>query len=77
VGEALACGQWVLVSGHRVQLVEALCDRFGIPYITEVKSSETGAVLGYGLCVDSLHPESQARFHADSWHNGVVHHGRI
>jgi len=58
--------------GHRVQLVEALCDRFGIPYITEVKSSETGAVLGYGLCVDSLHPESQARFHADSWHNGVV-----
>jgi len=72
VHDALACGQWVLVIGHRVQLLEALCDRFGIPYITEVRASETGAVLGYGLCVDSLHPESQARFHAENWHNGVV-----
>ncbi len=72
VGNALADGQWVLVVGHRVQLVEALCHRFGIPYITEVRSSEFGAVLGYGLCVDSLHPESGARFNADSWHDGVV-----
>ena len=72
VGNALALGQWVLVVGHRVQLVEALCHRFGIPYITEVRSSEFGAVLGYGLCVDSLHPESQARFNAENWHNGVV-----
>jgi hypothetical protein len=72
VSDALENGQWVLVIGHRVQLVEALCDRFGIPYITEVKSSETGAVLGYGLCIDSLHPQSQARFTADNWHNGVV-----
>jgi hypothetical protein len=72
VHDALACGQWVLVVGHRVQLLEALCERFGIPYITEVRTSETGAVLGYGLCVDSLHPESQARFHAENWHNGVV-----
>lgn len=72
VRDALACGQWVLVVGHRVQLLEALCERFGIPYITEVRTNETGAVLGYGLCVDSLHPESQARFHAENWHNGVV-----
>ncbi len=72
VHDALADGQWVLVIGHRVQLVEALCHRFGIPYITEVRSSETGAVLGLGLCTDSLHPESQARFNAQNWHNGVV-----
>jgi len=72
VRDALASGQWVLVIGHRVQLVEALCHRFGIPYITEVRSSETGSVLGYGLCVDSLHPQSQARFHAENWHDGVV-----
>ncbi len=52
VGDALADGQWVLVVGHRVQLVEALCHRFGIPYITEVRTSETGSVLGYGLCVE-------------------------
>ena len=72
VHDAIAGGQWVLVVGHRVQLLEALCHRFGIPYITEVRSSETGAVLGYGLCIDSLHPESQARFNAQNWHNGVV-----
>jgi hypothetical protein len=72
VGDALANGQWVLVVGHRVQLLEALCARFGIPYITEVRSSDTGTVLGYGLCVDSLHPESSARFNADSWRDGVV-----
>lgn len=72
VSDALDLGQWVLVVGHRVQLLEALCERFGIPYITEVRSSDTGAVLGYGLCVDSLHPQSGARFNADNWHNGVV-----
>ena len=72
VGDAIADGQWVLVVGHRVQLVEALCHRFGIPYITEVRESEFGSVLGYGLCIDSLHPQSQARFNADSWHDGVV-----
>ncbi len=72
VAEAIANGQWVLVVGHRVQLVEALCHRFGIPYITEVRTSQTGAVLGYGLCVDSLHPQSQARFNADNWHDGLV-----
>ncbi len=72
VSDAIATGQWVLVIGHRVQLVEALCHRFSIPYITEVRSDDTGAVLGYGLCVDSLHPESQARFNAQNWHNGVA-----
>lgn len=72
VSDTLARGQWVLVPGHRVQLVEALCHRFGIPYVTEVRSSETGAALGYGLCIDSLHPGSQARFNAENWKNGVV-----
>ena len=72
VNDAFARGQWVLVPGHRVQLVEALCQRFGLPYVTEVKSSETGATLGYGLCVDSLHPGSQARFNAEGWKDGVV-----
>jgi hypothetical protein len=72
VSEAIANGQWVLVIGHRVQLVEALCHRFGISYVTEVRSSETGALLGFGLCIDSLHPKSQARFNAQNWHNGVV-----
>lgn len=72
VKQALAREQWVLVLGHRVRLVEALCQRFGLNYITEVRDSEIGAVLGYGLCLDSLHPASQARFNAVNWSDGVV-----
>ncbi len=72
VSEAISNGQWVLVIGHRVQLVEALCYRFGISYVTEVRLSETGALMGYGLCIDSLHPTSQARFNAENWHSGIV-----
>jgi len=57
VSDAIATGQWVLVIGHR-QLLSALCHRFSIPYRSQVVRH--CAVLGYGLCVDSLHPESQA-----------------
>lgn len=72
VEQALARQQWVLVIGHRVRLVEALCQRFGISYITEVKDNPEGVTLGYGLCLDSLHPTSQARFEATNWSDGVV-----
>jgi len=52
------CGQWVLVIGHRVQLWRHVI--VGIPYITEVKSSETGAVLGYGLALTVYTRKSSA-----------------
>lgn len=64
--------QKVLVLTHRVQLGEALCNRFGIDYVTELKTSETGGVLGYGLCVDSMHHQSSARFDSSDWSNAVV-----
>lgn len=72
VADAIASGQWVLVLTHRVQLGQALCQRFGVPYITETRTFEFGTVLGFGLCIDSLHPKSQARFTAENWHGGVV-----
>ena len=72
VSLAHARGQRVLVLTHRVQLGEALCNRFGIDYVTEIKTSPTGGVLGYGLCVDSLHQKSGARFNPDDWSNAVV-----
>jgi hypothetical protein len=40
--------------------------------VTQIKHSPTGATLGYGLCVDSLHPSSSARFEAENWHDGIV-----
>ncbi len=65
-------GKWVLLLTHRIQLGEALCQRVGLPYLTEIKTVEYGTVLGYGLCIDSLHPNSGARFNADNWQDGVI-----
>jgi hypothetical protein len=65
-------GQRVLLLVHRVQLGQEICDRVGINYVTELRSSEEGDIFGYGLCIDSLHPESQARFNADDWQDAIV-----
>lgn len=72
VADAISNGQPVILLSHRVQLAQAICDRVGIPYITEIRESETGSLLGYGLCVDSLHPTSQARFNAEHWLDPLV-----
>ncbi len=70
VQEAIAQKQKVLVIGHRVQLVKELCQRFGLNYVSEVDLSKSG--LGYGLCIDSLHSFSQARFDPDEWTDSLV-----
>ncbi|AFZ22255.1 plasmid replication protein, CyRepA1 family [Allocoleopsis franciscana] len=72
VQEAIYRGQRVLVITHRVQLGEALCHRFGIDYVTEFRTSETKGVFGYGLCIDSLHPNSQAKFNPSDWQDALV-----
>ncbi len=82
--EALANGQRVLLISHRVQLTQALCDRIGIQSIYEVKASKqqskqfgheseiVAECQGIGLCIDSLHPCSQARFKSSDWKNALV-----
>jgi Domain of unknown function (DUF3854) len=72
VASASAKGQWVLAIGHRIQLVQALCQRFGLKYITEIDRNSTDLEKGYGLCIDSLHPNSSAQFQAMDWSNGIV-----
>ncbi|MEH1919787.1 plasmid replication protein, CyRepA1 family [Nostoc sp.] len=72
VAKAHDQGQRVLIITHRIQLGEALCNRFGVNYVTEVRTNETGTLLGYGVCVDSLHQESQARFNPNDWSNDVI-----
>ncbi|MBW4689258.1 MAG: DUF3854 domain-containing protein [Komarekiella atlantica HA4396-MV6] len=72
VAKAHEQGRRVLILTHRIQLGEALCNRFGVNYVTEVHTSETGDLLGYGVCVDSLHQESQARFNPNDWTNDIV-----
>ena len=65
-------GKPVLVLTHRIQLTKELCDRFGIDHIDEVRKSETRGMLGYGFCIDSLHPNSQTQFNPDNWDGAIV-----
>ncbi|MCC0175856.1 DUF3854 domain-containing protein [Waterburya agarophytonicola K14] len=65
-------GKPVLIITHRIQLAKALCARFGVDHIEEVRNSETRGILGYGLCIDSLHPNSQANFNPEDWSEAVV-----
>ena len=71
VTEAIAKGAKILVIGHRVQLVKELCRRFDINYVSE-QSDRQQIDNGYGLCIDSLHSYSQARFNPDDWSNSLV-----
>ncbi|MDJ0511197.1 MAG: DUF3854 domain-containing protein [Crocosphaera sp.] len=72
VKQAIANQQKVLVIGHRIKLVEQLCQRFGLPYITEISQATVNTYSGYGLCIDSLHENSQAKFHVSEWENALV-----
>ncbi|MBD2302836.1 plasmid replication protein, CyRepA1 family [Nostoc sp. FACHB-190] len=72
VAKAHDQGRKVLIITHRIQLGEALCDRFGVDYVSEIKTSDTGGLLGYGVCVDSLHKDSQAHFNPNDWSNDVI-----
>ncbi len=65
-------GQRVLLITHRVQLGQDICRRVGLPYITEAGVTKEAAPHGYGLCIDSLHSESQARFDPDDWQDAIV-----
>lgn len=72
VAKAHDQGRRVLIITHRIQLGEALCDRFGVDYVSEIRTSDTGGLLGYGVCVDSLHKDSQAHFNPNDWSNDVI-----
>lgn len=72
VAASLSQNRAVLVIGHRIKLVEELCQRFGLQYVTELQANATGKVRGYGLCIDSLHSNSQAKFNAADWSNATV-----
>ncbi len=62
----------VLVLTHRIQLGRSICQSLGLPWITQVKAEPELEQLGYGLCIDSLHPRSQAKFEPGDWKNAIV-----
>jgi hypothetical protein len=64
--------QRVILITHRVQLGQDICSRVGLPYITDAGVTREAAPHGYGLCIDSLHSESQAAFDAEDWEDAIV-----
>ncbi|MEG3936431.1 DUF3854 domain-containing protein [Microcoleus sp. T3_B1] len=73
VSQALDTGdRRVLIITHRIQLGRAICASLGINYIDETRDSAFGKLFGYGLCIDSLHPLSQAKFNPEDWFGAIV-----
>lgn len=72
IAKASYSGRRTLVITHRIQLGRAICDALGIDWIEDMRQSETKGLLGVGLCIDSLHPESQARFNPLDWAGTIV-----
>ncbi|MDY7048358.1 MAG: plasmid replication protein, CyRepA1 family [Microcystis panniformis WG22] len=72
IKEAKTRDQKVLVVTHRVQLGRELSRRFGINYRSELVNNEDGNLLGYCLCVDSLHPKANPRFNPLDWENTII-----
>ena len=76
IAQAHAEGRKVLLLTHRVALGRAICKAVGIPWIEEMHGDADrkteGKAMGFGLCVDSLHPLSQARFNPLVWEGALV-----
>jgi hypothetical protein len=72
IAPLLAKGERVLVITHRVQLGLELSGRFGVNYRSELAKSEDGSLLGYVLCVDSLHGKANPRFNPNDWQNTTI-----
>jgi hypothetical protein len=73
VSQSLSTGdRRVLIITHRIQLGRAICASLGINYIDETRDSDFGKLFGYGLCIDSLHPLSQAKFNPEEWSGAIV-----
>ena len=76
IAQAHAQGRKVLLLTHRIVLGRAICKAVGIPWIEEMNSDDDreleGKAMGFGLCVDSLHPLSQAAFDPLAWEGALV-----
>jgi hypothetical protein len=69
-------GRKVLLLTHRIVLGRAICQTVGLTWIEDKYNSKEDKqdvdLFGCGLCVDSLHQESQAQFNAADWSGAIV-----
>lgn len=70
--KALEDCRGTLILVHRIQLGRAIVERLGLDWVEDVKTSEMANFLGYGLCVDSLHPNSQAQFKPENYNGWAL-----
>lgn len=61
-----------LLITHRIQLGLQTTSRLNLPFVSQLKDTEQGSLFGYGLCIDSLHALSQARFNPHEWRGAWV-----
>ena len=62
----------IIVLTHRIQLAQDLARRFGIDHISEVDESEAKGMLGFALCIDSLHLNCRAKFKPSDWEDAII-----
>ncbi len=67
----ISLGLPTILITHRIQLGQSICGRIGLDYVTEI-NDDARTYFGFGLCVDSLHPLSQAQFNAENWKDALV-----
>jgi Domain of unknown function (DUF3854) len=72
VDRAIGDDRKVVVITHRIQLGKAICQGLNIDWIGSLDESEGQTFHGLGLCIDSLHPNSQAKFEPTAWDGAVV-----
>ena len=70
--EATAKGIPVIAIGHRIKLMVEMSHRLGLDYRTD--NSEVKHLLGYCLCINSLHPFAKPSFDPIYWgeRGGIV-----
>jgi Domain of unknown function (DUF3854) len=72
IDRAIAQNRKVLVITHRIQLGKVICKGLGLDWIGDVAQADKAVSMGYGLCVDSLHGNSQAKFDPYAWEGAIV-----
>ena len=69
---AMGIGRKVLVISHRIQLGRSICKRLGLVWVEDQKENPEDSIFGFGLCIDSLHPLSQAKFNPSEWEDAII-----
>lgn len=75
VSKAIGKGRRTLGVVHRISLGRSMGEKLGLPFIADSKGFLTKGHdkdLGFTLCINSLHSESQAKIKAEDWSGSIL-----